>query len=212
LIREQKIKLFPTKTKFDKDSIHYDLKSNTQDYLISMFYILEELEKMNNKIIEDNKKNNTDNKQIRLFNVLPMRSNIVPKNICIDTPALISNFLGEESTSDYLINYKKENKYFELWNRFFKLNKRVFKKNKYTFHHMIRTDGVSCCILFIRKDNFGNPLKKTNKNKKCCEDEQIEYIEKEPITDEMKTKKIVANFFNKIYKNPINFIDPFKVI
>ena len=35
-----------------------------------------------------------EDKQIRLFNILPLRTNIVGKNICIDTCGLISNFLG----------------------------------------------------------------------------------------------------------------------
>ena len=88
-IRLQKNKLFPTKTNFVKDSIHYDIKSNTQDYLISMFYISNELEKLNEVRIQN------EEKQIRLFNILPLRTNIVSKNICIDTCALISNFLGD---------------------------------------------------------------------------------------------------------------------
>ena len=69
-----------------------------------------------------------EEKQIRLFNVLPLRTNIISKNILIDTCSLISNFLGTEPATGYLNNYKKQNLYFELWNRFFKLNKRVFKK------------------------------------------------------------------------------------
>ena len=44
-IKKQKKKLFPKKTKFDNDCINYDLKSNTQDYLVSMFYLSIELEK-----------------------------------------------------------------------------------------------------------------------------------------------------------------------
>ena len=141
-IREQKNKLFPTKNSFVKDSIYYDIKSNTQDYLISMFHISNELEKLNEVRIQN------EEKQIRLFNVLPLRTNIVGKNICIDTCALISNFLGDEPTSTHLKDYKKENNQYELWNRFFKLNKRVFKKGqKYTFSFMIRTDGISGCSL-----------------------------------------------------------------
>ena len=67
-IREQKNKLFPNKNSFDKDSIHYVLKSNTQDYLISMFHISNELEKLNEVRIQN------EEKQIRLFkfNVLPI--------------------------------------------------------------------------------------------------------------------------------------------
>ena len=75
-----------------------------------MFYICSELEKVYNNIkkhndnikqIDIDEENNNENKtednkikQIRLFNILPLRTNIVPKNICIDTCALISNYLG----------------------------------------------------------------------------------------------------------------------
>lgn len=201
-IIEQKLKLFPNKKCFDKNNIYYDLKSNTQDFMVSMFYILNELEKINEQIIKDNKKNNTEIKQIRMFNVLPLRTNIVPKNICIDTCALICNFLGDESTSKYLANYKKENKYNELWSSCFYLDNKVFKKNKYKFSYMIRTDGISCCILFIKTDKNGEPLKKTNKNKKCREETNTDYIEKTVITDKMRKKKVVCadpNYSDLIY-------------
>jgi hypothetical protein len=101
-IIEQRIKLFPNKNKFEENNIYYELKSNTQYFLHAMFYICNELEKLNNVKIEK------EEKQIRLFNVLPLRSNIIPKNICIDTCALISNFLGDESTTEHLKNYKKD--------------------------------------------------------------------------------------------------------
>jgi len=187
-IKQQRNKLYPNKVKFDKDSIHYDLKSNTQDYLISMFYISTELEKINNNELKDN----PDAKQIRLFNVLPLRTNIIAKNICIDTCGLISNFLGDESTSEHLKNYKKDNNQYNLWNRFFKLNNKVFNKNKYLFNNMIKTDGVSCSILFIRKDANGEPLKKTLLNRNNFENNDTEYIERIKITDEIKRMKIVC--------------------
>ena len=191
-IKEERKKLFPKKTKFEKDNIQYDIAKNTQDYLYTMFYVLEQLETMNKTIIEENTKNNTKNKQIRLFNVLPLRCNIIPKNICLDTPAIISNFLGSESTKYYYDNYKKENLYDELWSKLFKLKNKVFKKNNYKFNYMIRTDGVSCCILFIRTDKSGIPLKKTRKNKNNKQEEYTKYIEKITITDEIKNKKVVA--------------------
>ena len=198
-IIEEKAKLFPNKIKFDNDSIFYDLKSNTQYYLISMFHICNEMEKINetNKDIEGFK-------QIRLFNVLPLRTNIIGKNICIDTCGLISNFLENEPTSKYLSGYKKEpNMQFDLWDRYFRLNKRVFKKGtKYTFNYMIRTDGISCCILFVRVDASGKPLPKSYLNKKCCNEENIKYIEHTEITNELKNMKIVVadpNKFDLIY-------------
>jgi len=47
--------------------------------------------------------------------------------VCLDTCGLISNLLGNESTSEHLKNYKKDDNQFELWNRFFILNKQVLK-------------------------------------------------------------------------------------
>ena len=60
-IIQERIKLYLNKTRFDNDNIYYDLKSNTQDYLISMFHISNELEKLNQVRIQN------DEKQIRLF-------------------------------------------------------------------------------------------------------------------------------------------------
>jgi hypothetical protein len=86
--------------------------------------------KLNDKLLEGISVEDIDKiKQIKLFNVLPLRSNIIPKNICIDTCALISNFLGYEGTSIHLKNYKKEDNQFKLWNRFLKLDNKIFKKN-----------------------------------------------------------------------------------
>jgi len=184
-IIEERKKLYQNKTKFDKDLIYYDLKSNTQDYLQSMFYLASKLEKINSESTEDKK-------EIRLFNVLPLRTNIVSKNIVIDTCALISNFLGKESTSEHLKNYKDDDNQYILWEKFFKLNKKVFNKKQYGFNYMIRTDGISCCILFVRLDKDGKILKKTIKNKKMCEEINTDYIEQTEITDELKNKKIIT--------------------
>ena len=160
-----------------------------------MFYICNELERINTENIKNNEK------QIRLFNVIPLRTNIIPKNICIDTCGIIQNFMGEDYDSKLLATYKKQNEYFNIWNKYFKLNKRVFKKGNYTFSNMIRTDGVSCCILFIRVDENKKQLSKTWQNKKCCQEENINYIENACV-DDIKNKKIVVadpNYSDLIY-------------
>ena len=72
----------------------YDIKSKTLDYLKPMIYLGIELEK-----IYDAEK---DYHKTRLFNILPLRTNIVVKNIVIDTCGLIQNFLGDESTTKIL--------------------------------------------------------------------------------------------------------------
>ena len=64
------------------------------------------------------------------------------------------------------------------------------------------TDGVSGCSLFVRTDTDGIPLKKTNKNKKCSEEVNTDYIEKTELTDELKSMKVVCadpNYSDLIY-------------
>ena len=182
-IDETKKNVLPNKSKFDEDSVLYDIKSKTLDYLKPMIYLGIELEK-----IYDAEK---DYHKTRLFNILPLRTNIVVKNIVIDTCGLIQNFLGDESTTKILKEYKKDDNQEKLWERFFKTDKRVFKKNKYSFHHMIRSDGISSSILFIRNDVNGEPMKKKPSNL-TKEDDMTEYIEKVKWTEEMKNKKIVC--------------------
>lgn len=48
---------------------------------------------------------------------------------------------------------------------------------------MIRTDSIYCCILFVRLDNDGNPLKKIIKNNKIYKEINTDYIEQTEITD-----------------------------
>jgi Ethanolamine utilization protein EutJ (predicted chaperonin) len=67
---------------------------------------------------------------------------------------------------------------------------------------MIRTDGISICIIFIIVDKNGKPLPKTIQNNNNKEDETIKYIEKATITEELKSKKIVVadpNFSDWLY-------------
>jgi hypothetical protein len=186
-IIEHRKYILPNKTNFDKDSIRYDLCSNTQDYLKPYIYINKQLENQNDE-------------NIRLFNVLPLRNNIVPKHICIDTCGIISNFLGDESTTLYYKNYKKDDNQYNLWNRFFDLNNKIFKKNQYTFNYMIKTDGISVSILFIRLDENNKPLKFNPY--KTQGGEHILYIENEIIKDELRDKNVVCidpNYSDLIY-------------
>ncbi len=210
---------------FLENSVYYDIEVNTQDYIKPLFYIARKFENMNEEIelynasidllnIDEENKKKKKKQVIRLFNILPLRTNIIPKHICIDTCALISNFVG--NTKENLKNYKKYDNQFTFWNTYFKLNQRVFKKNKYAFHYMIYTDGVSVSINFIRVDNNGIALKKTVKNKKCSEDENIEYIEKVELNDEIKSKNVVCidpNLSDLIYcgsKNKNNELITFR--
>ena len=224
-IKEQRKLIYGDKVKFDEDNIVYDLKSNTQTYLKSMFYIASELEKIYNniKIHNENIKNNDKNiKQIRLFNVIPLRTNIISKHITLDTCGILSNFLDKsqktkedkpkiESDSETKIkysekcknkkvntvhditvyNYTKDDNQTMIWNHFFKLNKRTFKKNKYEFNHMIRTDGISICVLFVLLEN-GKPMSKA-KGKKLKGFLDSNYIENVKNINDINKKFVVAD-------------------
>jgi hypothetical protein len=168
-IQEQKLKLFQNKQKtFMKNSIHYDVKSNTMDYLYPMIYINKELEKLNHT---------------KLFNVVPLRTNIVPKHITYDTNAIIKNLLPPKS-SHYKITFKKKNQYNEIWSKVFNLDAKSFKKSKkHNFNYMIKTDGYSVSILFNYK-SFVN-----------TENESMKYIE--DCINEIGDKRIVVADPNK---------------
>ena len=63
-----------------KNSVHYDVKVKPFDYLKGMLYMNSVLEKQESK----------------LFQPLPLRNNIIPKHIIIDTASLINLFCPEK--------------------------------------------------------------------------------------------------------------------
>ena len=124
-----------------KKSIHYDVKVRPFEYLKGMLYMNSVLEKMESK----------------LFQPLPLRNNIIPKLIIIDTASLINLFSpekdkeGNKTKKGELLSSVKENQN-EVWSNFLDIKNKIFKNKHYQFHNQIQTDGISCCLLFIRKD------------------------------------------------------------
>jgi len=124
-----------------KKSIHYDVKVKPFDYLKGMLYMNSVLEKQESK----------------LFQPLPLRNNIIPKHIIIDTASLINFFCpekdkdGNKVKKGELLSNVKDNQN-EVWCNFLNLKNKIFKNKYYQFHNQIQTDGISCCLLFIRKD------------------------------------------------------------
>jgi hypothetical protein len=174
-----------TKDTFDKDSIYYDVCSNPQDYLKGLFYINKQLGIINENNIKK------DKEQIKLFQVIPQRNNISPKYIMIDTAALI-NIVIMKNSIEYLNNVKKYQK--QLWDDNFLTKDKEFKRKNYGFNHMIKTDGISCCVLLIKlKDekpiNITALMARKNKDQLKLLDK---YIEETDITKEMKNKQIIS--------------------
>ena len=124
-----------------KKSIHYDVKVRPFEYLKGMLYMNSILEKMESK----------------LFQPLPLRNNIIPKHIIIDTASLINLFCpnkdkdGNKVKKGELLSNVKDNQR-EIWSNFLDMKNKIFKNTHYQFHNQIQTDGISCCLLFIRKD------------------------------------------------------------
>jgi hypothetical protein len=124
-----------------KKSIHYDVKVRPFSYLKGMLYM--------NTVLE--------NQESKLFQSLPLRNNIIPKHIILDTACLVSLFSpekdkdGNKTKKGELLKNIKDNQH-DIWNGFLNLNHKVFNNKHYQFHHQIQTDGISCCLLFIRKD------------------------------------------------------------
>lgn len=124
-----------------KKSIHYDIKVRPFEYLKGMLYMNSVLEK----------------KECKLFQPLPLRNNIIPKHIIIDTASLINLFCpekdkeGNKVKKGELLSNVKENQN-EVWSNFINLKNKIFKNKHYQFHNQIQTDGISCCLLFIKKD------------------------------------------------------------
>jgi hypothetical protein len=118
-----------------KKSVHYDVKVKPFDYLKGMLYMNAVLEKEEHK----------------LFQPLPLRNNIIPKHIILDTACIVNLFSLEGKTKSELFKAIKENQY-DVWNNLLNLQHKTFKSKHYQFHYQLQTDGISCSLLFIRKD------------------------------------------------------------
>ena len=118
-----------------KKSVHYDVKVKPFDYLKGMLYMNTVLEK----------------KEHKLFQPLPLRNNIIPKHIILDTACIVNLFSLEGKMKSELFKAIKENQY-DVWNNLLNLQHKTFKSKHYQFHYQLQTDGISCSLLFIRKD------------------------------------------------------------
>jgi len=168
---------------FPKDinkSIHYDVKVRPFSYLKGMLYM--------NSVLET--------QESKLFQPLPLRNNIIPKHIILDTACLVSLFCpekdkdGNKIKKGELLKNIKDNQH-DIWNGFLNLNHKTFKNKHYRFHHQIQTDGISCCLLFIRKDL--KDKKWGSKVPTIPEQDfyNIEDLSKEQL-DELKSRNIVG--------------------
>lgn len=170
------VHLFPIDV--DK-SVYYDLKKSPLTFLKGMLYM--------NKILEESNH--------KLFQPLPLRTNVIPKHIRLDTVCLIELFLPNLKTDSFpkiteLKNNVNKNKDL-VWGSLLNLKHPVFKRKNHCFNHQIQTDGVSCSLLFIRKEQASRYRgTKTTGGK----EQVFTYVEQldTPILDSMKGRNIVG--------------------
>ena len=176
-----------------RESVHYDLKVQPFAYLNGLIYM--------NKILEENGH--------KLFQPIPLRTNIIPKNILIDTITLIKYFMPKYDEMGNRI-VKKEwvdnltDNYRNIWNIFFKRNNKVFRDRHYAFNNQIETDGFSCSLCFIRRDLYGTPVYGRNSMKNIKPEDSDGYFR---LIDEFSKEDL-----DKMKRRPIVGCDPGKYI
>jgi len=197
-ITEHKNKIIPV---FDKKytTLEY-IKDHHQCFIKNMIYMLNILE----------------NNNYKMFQFLPLRTSLIPRNICVDTKTLIELFVNDNTVSNDG-EHQNKNEYFDdikqnkdkIWNKVFNLNNKVFKMSKvspYVFNYKIMTDGYSVTLFFIHKDDIEKKDKSDNNkqamratNKQLYKDKSEEEI-KEIKNNKEKTKeenKLLSNIKNR---------------
>ena len=185
-INLHKVNIFPSKY---TNSYDFDIMNNPQNYIKCMIYMCLEIEKIGTKS----------------FQFFPLRTDIAPKYIPIDTKSIIELFV-EEDKNKYLLDI--ENSKDELWNKYFKLNNPIFKQSQYNFDYKISTDCMAVSIQLLHIDSIQSEKnKKLNmKNKKTVMKEQckdMNQIEKEYYKKILENNKKEANENNKL-QNKLN--------
>src|SRR5205085_5229707 len=118
-----------------------------QKHFKHMIYMCIELEKVKGKS----------------FQFFPIRSNIIPKYIPIDTASVVDLFVYEDK-KQYLDDIEgcKE----QMWSELLNTTDPIFKHKHFSFDHRITTDGFAVSIQLLNKDRMAEEkLKKSNKKR-----------------------------------------------
>lgn len=143
-----------------KKSLSYDLKVEPNKYLPSLLYM--------NSILEK--------EEIKLFQPLPLRNDIVPKNITLDTASLIMLFAKKGQKGKLLKDLILTKGL--IWREIFKMDKKVFKNKHYKFDYLIETNGISVSLLFFKE---GERKEKKEFNLEDLSEEEKESFKKRNI-------------------------------
>jgi histidinol phosphatase-like enzyme len=126
--------------------------------------------------------------KVSIFNVFPLRKDIIPKHIRLDTTTLVHLMFTKKqgNKTEYLTQGNLKRYEDKIWQFFFRTERNKLKNVRYTFNNMIETDGVSCSILMVRNDMVGKKFKpKMRLDGEKYIDELTDYTK-------LKDKKIVG--------------------
>ena len=180
-ISSRKVVVLPNKTTFLKNSIFYDIQCNPLDYLLPMFRMM--------KAIEETE----CNWKPKLSNFLPTRHSLIPSHVRIDTTTL-KNLTKHGSSSTKEIQNT-------IWDEYFRTSRKCFRLKGYRFNHSILTDGLSCCLLFIREDLFGKRCTTGKKTIKCNPEKYLDDLEEQELMS-LQKRNVVGidpNMGNLLY-------------
>ena len=182
-IKRHRRYMFPSEY---KDSYEFDCQHYPQKYLKHMIYMCLELERL----------------EAKSFQFFPIRTNIVPKYIPIDTASIVDLFI-DENKNLYLNNIEEYKE--EIWGKIFKTDKQVFRQKQYTFDHRIMTDGFAVSIQLINKDSIAKEIEKKQAKKIANQQAKELYAtltQKE--VDKLKKDKIKIKIEKKVQKDLSN--------
>ena len=172
-----------------KNGYYYDIQIKPQKYLKHMIWMNIQLEKIDAK----------------MFQFMPLRTDIAPKNIPIDSKTLIEIFVKKDKNK-YLCDI--ENTKQELWKKYFNID---IKMTNYVFDYTVITDGYSASIRFIHKDKLQEEKEKKTKMKKGKEKykglnkEEKDKLKSKNQQEQLKLNKLKSKIKNK--KETINYVE-----
>jgi len=129
-INKHRPNIFPTEY---TNSYEYDIDCNPQKYLKHMIYMCLELEKL----------------EVKSFQFFPLRTDIIPKYIPIDTATLVDLMIDKDKNK-YFKNIENEKN--NIWQIYFNLELPIFKQKNYQFDYRISTDCFGVSIQLIHND------------------------------------------------------------
>jgi hypothetical protein len=130
----------------------------------------------------------------------PLRTNLIPKHIILDTKALIELFAPPKTTLKRLSTIRTMRD--TVWGETFRTKHKAFRRRNYIFKYMLTTNGYDASIIFAETNRFMaderksiNRVKASNKAKALYKGKSAKEKEllKEKMEEEREKKKAEYN-------------------